>query len=163
MKYKFHNFFQIVPTEENVLTDHKKETKNRKRRNLKSARRAKKLKSKKHRKGRGRGRGKKSSRSKNVKLRSVTPLLVKKQADSPVKKREERRVKNLEKREEVNKFGTTVELEELAKYELIIDRPFMYALICDNAFLQLGRYSSATSSDNQDISNRNKNKKFVAF
>jgi len=123
----------------------------------------KKLKSKKHRKGRGRGRGKKSSRSKNVKLRSVTPVLVKKQADSPVKKREERRVKNLEKREEVNNFGTTVELEELAKYELIIDRPFMYALICDNAFLQLGRYSSATSSDNQDISNRNKNKKFVAF
>ena len=96
-------------------------------------------------------------------------MLVKKGRDRQIKKeiererklREERQQEKLLRREKTDDLGSQLEMKETAKRELIIDRPFMYVLKCDDSVLQIGRYSSNAESNNRDISNRITNKKFV--
>ena len=98
-------------------------------------------------------------------LRSL-PTVVEKTSDKRNKSRKQSKQANkqakLTRREKIDDFGNTkLILEEKAKRELIIDRPFMYALKCDDHFLQMGRYSSPQKSSNLDISNISTHKKFV--
>ena len=137
--------FQIVPTNEAVLSEHKKLIKLRRRRNLRNSRR--------------------DTRRNNRRtvLRSIVPIMIKKHRDRDAKyrKREQRQQAKLVRREKTDEMGAQLELTDVAKYELIMDRPFMYVLKCDESFLQIGRYSSPVETNNLDISNLNTDKKFV--
>lgn len=136
--------FQIVPTNEAVLSEHKKL---RRRRNLRNSRASRR----------------RSSR--RTVLRSVVPIIIKKHRDLDEKYRlrEIRQQAKLVKREKTDEMGAKLELTDIAKYELIMDRPFMYVLKCDESFLQIGRYATTDVSDNRDISNKNTDKKFMRF
>jgi len=130
--------FQLVPTEEEVLVEHKKL---RHRRNLRHSRR--------------------KNRRQHTLLRSL-PTVVEKGAEKRHRARKQNKQAKLTRREKTDDFGNTkLVLVEKAKRELIINRPFMYALKCDDNFLQIGRYSSPQKSSNLDISNLSTHKKFV--
>ena len=40
------------------------------------------------------------------------------------------------------------------QFELLMNRPFMFALVCYGDILQIGRFSSPSNPDNLDISNK---------
>jgi hypothetical protein len=52
-------------------------------------------------------------------------------------------------------FGTTVTLDPTAAYELKVDRSFIYALKLKDNYLQIGRYSTPTTTSNIDKKNFN--------
>ena len=44
-----------------------------------------------------------------------------------------------------------------AEFELLLNRPFMFALVCYGDILQIGRFSTPKQLDNLDISDRWRN------
>ena len=93
-------------------------------------------------------------------LRSVV-VTKRRDREEQQKLRDERQQAKLLLREKSDDMGAKLELEVKAKFELVMDRPFMYALKCDENFLQIGRYSSPKKNSNDDISNRIPDKKFA--
>ena len=60
-----------------------------------------------------------------------------------------------------SKPKNTIKTRLKAEFELIMDRPFMFALVAYGQILQIGRFSSPTISDNLDISNQPHNYWFI--
>lgn len=151
--------FQIVPTDEFVLSEHKKHE--RRRRNLKAARALRKNKNSKKsgRKTKKSGRKSRRRQRSQPRLRSlepVKPILVEKKTylEDIESRRENRKQEKFEQREVSNGDGTSLEIVEKAKRELIFDRPFMFVLKCNDNILQIGRFSSPKQAGgNRDISN----------
>ncbi|CAG5111465.1 Oidioi.mRNA.OKI2018_I69.chr2.g5772.t1.cds [Oikopleura dioica] len=118
--------FELVPTTDDVLTQHKKEVKAQKKAARKSRR-----KSRRNRKSKS---GRKNP-AKSRKSRSTSEEgFFSKKTDS---------------------LGTTVTLDPQASYELMIDRSFIYALKLKDNYLQIGRYSTPTINSNTDKKNFN--------
>ena len=117
--------FELVPTTDDVLTQHKKEMKAQKKAARKSRR-----KSRRNKKSKSLGRKSKSRRSRSTSEEGFFS----KKTDS---------------------LGTTVTLDPKASYELMVDRSFIYALKLKDNYLQIGRYSTPTINSNTDKKNFN--------